>query len=81
MKAAHTLKTLFIDDCAIESPTDVSRRSNQPRKYVANPTLPIVPKGQSSWGADMPPRFASVIFDDDEKLSSESWLRNCIRGV
>ena len=73
MKTSHTFKTLFIDDYAIESLDGLSRNLNQPTKYSGNPiflgpVFPEVPKDQASWDADMRPSFASIIFDEEEKL-------------
>ena len=64
MKIGST-RQLFIDDHLIESLEGASKQLNQPTKHPANPLLPMVPAGSSSWDADMPVQFGSVLFDED----------------
>jgi hypothetical protein len=61
-------RQLFIDDHIIESLDGVAKKLNQPTKHSDNPVLPMLPKQQSSWDADMPIDFGSVLFDEQQQL-------------
>lgn len=67
MKIGST-RQLFIDDYLIESLEGASKQLNQPSKHPQNPLLPMAPADSSSWDADMPVQFGSVVFDEEESV-------------
>lgn len=72
-------KQLFIDDFIISSSQGLSRRLQEPTKWVGNPVLPAVLKDQPLWESDMDIYFPSVIFDHEAgcfKMWYGLWERN-----
>ncbi len=61
-------KQLFIDDYIIGSLDGIRKRLNQPTKHPDNPLLTPAASDESSWESKMHFEFASVLFDEEQKL-------------
>ncbi len=61
-------RQLFIDDHIIESLDGVAKKLNQPTKHSGNPVLSRISEGKPAWEAGMPLSFASVLYDERQRL-------------
>jgi len=61
-------RQLFIDDHIIGSLDGVAKKLNRPTKHPGNPVLSRVSEGKPAWEAGMPLSFASVLYDERERL-------------